>query len=52
MQSLKTNQSSEVAADPHTDDQMDEEDLQVAEQSNSQLNMTLDVCPLHVYLRI
>ena len=46
MQNLKTKQSCEVAADPHPDDQMDEEDLQVAEQSSSQLNMVLDVCPL------
>ncbi len=46
MQNLKTKQSCEVAADSHPDDQMDEEDLQVAERSSSELNMTRDVCPL------
>ena len=43
MQSLNRNQSLK-SADPHPDDQMDEEDLWVAEQSSSQLNVLLDVC--------
>ena len=47
MLNMKANQALK-SPDPHPVDQIYEEGLWVAEQSSSQLNMILDVCPLYI----